>query len=71
MSKSKRYSGKELIKILSRHGFQVVRIKGSHHFLKHEDGRCTTVPAHGNEQIGTGLLVKILRDVDLGKEDLE
>ncbi len=71
MSKSKRYSGKELIKILSRHSFQVVRIKGSHHFLKHEDGRCTTVPVHGNEQIGTGLLVKILRDVELKKEDLE
>lgn len=71
MAKAKRYSGKELIKILSRHGFQVVRIKGSHHFLKHEDGRCTTVPIHGNEQIGTGLLVKILRDVDLKKDELK
>ncbi len=71
MSKSKKYSGKELIKILTCHGFEVVRIKGSHHFLKHPDGRCTTVPVHGNEQIGTGLLVKILRDVELSREEIE
>jgi predicted RNA binding protein YcfA (HicA-like mRNA interferase family) len=70
MSKLKRLSGKDLIKILSRHGFQVIRNKGSHYFLKHSDGRCTTVPVHGNEQIGTGLLLKILRDVDLRREDL-
>ena len=57
--------------ILSRLGFKVIRIKGSHHFLKHEDGRCTTVPVHGSEQIGSGLLVKILRDVELKKDELE
>lgn len=51
--------------------FKWFALKRSHHFLKHNDGRCTTVPVHGSEQIGTGLLVKILRDIDLGKEGLE
>lgn len=63
-------TGKRLIKILRKFGFEVARIKGSHHFLMHEDGRCTVVPVHGNETIGRGLLVKILRDADLTKEEL-
>ncbi|MCI5161202.1 MAG: addiction module toxin, HicA family [Candidatus Electrothrix sp. AX5] len=43
----------------------------NHHFLIHKDGRCTVVPVHGNETTGRGLLVKILRDADLTKEELQ
>ena len=60
-----RKSGKDIIKALGKSGFEVTRIKGSHYFLRHEDGRVTTVPLHGNETIGIRLLNKILRDVDL------
>jgi predicted RNA binding protein YcfA (HicA-like mRNA interferase family) len=66
---SQRYpklSGKELIKILGRFGFWVARIRGSHHILKHEDGRTTVVPVHRGESIGPGLLKKISRDVEIG-----
>jgi predicted RNA binding protein YcfA (HicA-like mRNA interferase family) len=55
-------SGKELIKLLERNGFEIMRIKGSHHRLKHEDGRLTTVPVHKNEPLAKGLLRKIIRD---------
>jgi predicted RNA binding protein YcfA (HicA-like mRNA interferase family) len=58
-------TGKALIKILERLGFSVVRIKGSHHRMRHADGRVTTVPVHASEEIPTGLLRKIVRD-DLG-----
>jgi predicted RNA binding protein YcfA (HicA-like mRNA interferase family) len=71
MAKLKRLRAKELIKMLGRIGFDVVRIKGSHHFLKHADGRTTVVPVHSGEIIGPGLLSKILRDCELTKEDLE
>ena len=71
MAKLKRLRAKELIKMLARIGFDVVRIKGSHHFLKHTDGRTTVVPVHSGEIIGPGLLSKILRDCELTKEDLE
>lgn len=64
-------SGKILIKILLKLGFKIVRVKGSHNFLKHEDGRCTTIPVHKNENIGIGLLSKILKDVDISKEDFK
>lgn len=60
-------SGKNLIVFLELLGFKVVRINGSHHRLKHPDGRITTVPVHKNEDLPRGLLRKIIRD-DLGLE---
>jgi len=69
MAKSPKLSGKNLIKLLKSLGFEVVRIKGSHHILKHKDGRMTVVPVHPNEIIGPGLLNKILQDCELTNEE--
>ncbi len=69
MSEFPSVSGKKLLKLLKKEGFLVVRIKGSHHFLKHENGNCTTIPVHKNENIGIGLLLKILRDCDISKQE--
>jgi predicted RNA binding protein YcfA (HicA-like mRNA interferase family) len=71
MSRRPRVTGPALIAALSNAGFGVVRIKGSHHFLAHEDGRRTVVPVHSGETIGPGLLHKILRDCHLTMEDLQ
>jgi predicted RNA binding protein YcfA (HicA-like mRNA interferase family) len=71
MAKLPNLKGREVIKILSRYGFSVIRVKGSHHFLRHPDGRCTVVPVHAGELIGQGLLLKILRDAELDKNDLK
>ncbi len=68
MNKLPPLTGKTVIATLKRAGFSVVRIKGSHHFLKHPDGRCTVVPVHAGEEIGSGLLAKILRDCDVSRE---
>ena len=70
MPKLRKLKGREVIKVLKDHGFNVVRIKGSHHFLRHTDGRCTVVPVHAGETLGPGLLPQILRDTELTKEDL-
>ena len=64
------YTGAQLIKSLRRHGFEVIRIKGSHRFLRHSDGRCTVVPVHSGEAIGRGLLAQICRDCELTRDDL-
>jgi predicted RNA binding protein YcfA (HicA-like mRNA interferase family) len=65
-------SGKNLIKIIEKLGFEVVRIKGSHYRLKHSDGRLTTVPVHGNDDIPKGLLHKIIReDLQISLQDFE
>ena len=70
MPKLPKLKAKELIKILSGHGFTVIRIKGSHHFLRHDDGRCTVVPVHAGETLGPGLLLQILKDTELDRADL-
>ena len=61
-------TGKKLLSILKGIGFELLRVKGSHHFLHHPDGRSTVVPVHSGETIGPGLLAKILRDCDLNRE---
>jgi predicted RNA binding protein YcfA (HicA-like mRNA interferase family) len=70
MSRAPRVTGQELIAALGKAGFSVLRVKGSHHFLRHEDGRRTVVPAHSGENIGLGLLHKILRDCQLTANQL-
>ena len=63
---------KELIKIIERLGFKLVRINGSHYRLKHDDGRVTTVPVHKNEDLPKGLLRKIIKeDLQLSIEEFE
>lgn len=64
-------TGKELLSVLKKAGFEVLRIKGSHHFLQHRDGRSTVVPVHSGETIGPGLLAKILRDCDLSRDQFQ
>jgi predicted RNA binding protein YcfA (HicA-like mRNA interferase family) len=54
-----------LVKILERQGFRRIRQKGSHLILKHVDGRETVIPMHRGEEIGRGLLRKILREINL------
>ena len=68
MSRLPRLTGKQLIKALKKTGFEVIWIKGSHHFLRHSDGRSTVVPVHSGETVGPGLLSRILRDCDLNQE---
>lgn len=65
MSNLPSIDGRKFIRALRKAGFEVIRIKGSHHFLRHSDGRTTVVPVHGKETIGIGLFHKILRDSEL------
>ena len=70
MSRNSRVTGADLIGALERVGFRVLRVKGSHHFLRHEDGRSTVVPVHSGETIGPGLLHRILRDCQLTADQI-
>jgi len=70
MTRLPRLKGKEVIRILERAGFGVVRTKGSHRFLRHSDGKATVVPVHSGETIGPGLLRAILRDVEMSVDEL-
>lgn len=62
-------SYRKLNKRLQSLGFQILRQKGSHVFFKHPDGRTTIVPNHPGDDIGRGLIRKILRDIDLSDQE--
>ncbi len=59
----------KVIKALEKAGFFAIRQKGSHIFLQHPDGRTTVVPYHKGEDIGIGLLRKIMRDARMSREE--
>ena len=61
-------SGGELIRLLQRAGFQVVRQRGSHVSLKKES-YCTVVPLHS--ELAKGTLLGILKQCGLTREELE
>ena len=58
----------ELVRILERLGFQRIRQKGSHLYLRHADGRATVVPIHRGEDLPPGLLRAILHDIELTRD---
>jgi len=56
-----RLTGKELGKIAETLGFVHSHTTGSHMVYKHTDGRRATIPHHSGEEIGPGLLNKIIK----------
>jgi predicted RNA binding protein YcfA (HicA-like mRNA interferase family) len=64
-------SGREFCKILEKLGFEKVYGKGSHVRFRHPDGRRTVVPVHGSEKLGKGLILEILKQIKLSKEEFE
>ncbi|MFH1587158.1 MAG: type II toxin-antitoxin system HicA family toxin [Candidatus Diapherotrites archaeon] len=65
-------SGKKIIKLLTRQGFEIAGKKGSHVRLKKRmPGRVlvTVVPLH--KRLDTGTLLAILRQCEISKEMLK
>jgi len=69
MSRFPLTDAKSLERILLHLGFSFIRQKGSHKFYHHPDGRYTTIPHHGNEDLGRALILKILKQIELSPED--
>jgi predicted RNA binding protein YcfA (HicA-like mRNA interferase family) len=57
-------TGRELIKLLRKHGWQLDRITGSHHIMKKQE-KTLTIPAHRNKDIPKGTLNSILKEAGL------
>ncbi|MEX0785780.1 MAG: type II toxin-antitoxin system HicA family toxin [Dehalococcoidia bacterium] len=65
-----RTTGRKLVRALQQLGWEIDRIKGSHHILRHPDKPRVTlsVPVHGNRTIPIGTLTDILRDAQVDVE---
>ena len=71
MSKFPSVTGSQLIKALRKYGFEVIRVKGSHHYLRHSVDGARLYLCNRGETIGRGLLAQILRDCELSRNDLQ
>ena len=58
-----RLSGKEIVNALAKDGWELERTTGSHHVMRHADGRRVSVPVHGNRPLPAGTLASICRQV--------
>jgi predicted RNA binding protein YcfA (HicA-like mRNA interferase family) len=68
----KRYSAKELIKILKKLGFSKISQRGSHLKMRGIiDGKLQTVIIPMHKEIAVGTLSSILRQANLTKQDLQ
>ena len=65
-------SGKELARVLERHGWSLLRINGSHHIYGKQGSIVRlSVPIHGNQSLKVGLLSHLLKMAELTESDLE
>ncbi len=64
-------SGKQLARVLERHGWRLLRTQGSHHVYGKEGSIVRlSVPVHGNQPIKSGLLNHLLKMAGLSQNDL-
>jgi len=65
-------SGKEVCQILSNHGFQNIRQRGSHIIMQKKTGTSTiTIPVPNHKEIKLGTLKSIIRQSQLSVKEFE
>ena len=68
----KQLSGKEFAKIIERHGWQRLRVQGSHHIYgKSGSVVRLSIPVHANQPLKRGLLGHLMKLADLTDQDLK
>ncbi|MBI4021021.1 MAG: type II toxin-antitoxin system HicA family toxin [Candidatus Aenigmarchaeota archaeon] len=60
---------KDVIKVLLAKGYAKIGQSGSHAQFKNNQGTVITVPIHPGRPIGRGLLRKIMRDLEVSREE--
>jgi predicted RNA binding protein YcfA (HicA-like mRNA interferase family) len=69
-SKVPRITGQDAINAFGKCGYALDRIKGSHHILRHPSKpERLSIPVHGNETVGIGLLGKQIKLAGLSNEE--
>jgi predicted RNA binding protein YcfA (HicA-like mRNA interferase family) len=62
--------GLQLVKALEKAGFELARVRGSHHILRHIDGRTVTVPVHSGRDTPPGTVRGVLRIIGMTVTEL-
>jgi predicted RNA binding protein YcfA (HicA-like mRNA interferase family) len=65
-------SGKEFAKLVEQHGWQLLRINGSHHIYgKAGSPMRLSIPIHGAQQLKRGLLAHLAKQAGLTEQDVD
>jgi predicted RNA binding protein YcfA (HicA-like mRNA interferase family) len=60
---------RDLERVARRLGFQKTRQRGAHARWLHADGRATTIPIHGDAEIGGWLFAEILKQLGITERE--
>ena len=67
----KSVTGKQFARALEKHGWQLLRVNGSHHIYGKTGKReRISLPIHGNETLKPGLLAFFIKQSGLKESDL-
>jgi predicted RNA binding protein YcfA (HicA-like mRNA interferase family) len=67
----KSVSGRELARMVERHGWRLLRVSGSHHIYgKAGSVVRLSIPIHGNRALKTGLLLHLLKIAEIDESEL-
>ena len=58
-------TGREVIRILQKHGYLLDHVSGSHHIMKKAGLKNISVPVHGKKDLGKGMLKDFERETGL------
>ncbi len=68
----KQLSGQEFTKIVERHGWNLLRVQGSHHIYGKAGSTVRlSIPVHGNQPLKRGLIAHLAKLAGLEESDLE
>ncbi len=66
----KAVSGREFARIVERHGWRLLRIKGSHHIYGKQGSTVRlSIPIHGNRPLKQGLQRHLMKQAGLEETD--
>ena len=67
----KSVSGRDLARLVERHGWELLRIHGSHHIYGKKGSVVRlSIPIHGNYPLKIGLLKHLVKSAGLQESDL-
>ena len=71
MNKVPRVNARQLIKVVEKLGFKLVRQSGSHRIYKNEDGIRLTIPYHSGKTLHPKIVASVLDDTDISVDEFK
>jgi len=71
MTRLPRVTAKQIISIIEKVGFSLVRQSGSHKIYRNANGKRITIPVHDNQILHPKIVKSIFKDADISPEKLK